>query len=405
MTTVTWSNGNLTATTIGMRSSTGVSSGKRYFEVTIGASNSPLNLVVGVCDSSYIPPTTIYGNSKARAYGGNGEKTYPRATYGATYIQNDTISLLLDLDNGTIEFWKNGVSQGVNSTDIKTLTSPIYALVSSGSSSAHTYIANFGATPFKYPIPSGYKPYQGRISLNKILLLSNNKEKTIHYEENSVPDMVSATSPYGEVKASQQGGSPAWRAFSSTLNGINNGWRTSSGISNTRNQWISYTFPHPVKIDSYSMRGGGGGVGNSIMPKDFRFEGSNDEIVWHVLDEQAEVLASNDDTSWKTYKIHSSEKYKAYRIYSIVNNGQDNYTGISNIMFNGVDAYITDIPSQSEQSFINHGMTQSDLASIDLSADFTEKHYNQDEFTPLGEGKVFEQALDVDKVIKKLVVK
>ena len=65
---------------------------------------------------------------------------------------------------------------------------------------------------------------------------------------------------------------------------------------------------------------------------------------------------------------------------------------------------ITEIPSQSEQSFINHGMSQSDLATIDLSTDFTEKHYIQDVSTVLGSGKVFEQALDVNKIIKKVSV-
>src|SRR5690606_1222770 len=43
-----------------------------------------------------------------------------------------------------------------------------------------------------------------------------------------------------------------------------------------------------------------------------------------------------------------------------------------------------------------------ELSGIDFSSQFTEKHYIQNQSTPLGEGKVFEQPLDVDKLIKNV---
>lgn len=69
------------------------------------------------------------------------------------------------------------------------------------------------------------------------------------------------------------------------------------------------------------------------------------------------------------------------------------------------DKEFTKVSSQSEQNFINHGISQSDLASIDMYGDFTEKHYIQDVSTVLGTGKVFEHTLDVNKVLKKIKIK
>lgn len=79
--------------------------------------------------------------------------------YGENFVIGDVISVLLDLENGTLEFWKNGVSQWVSHTNIKTM-GEIFPAVSAPQSAVteSTVTANFGATPFKYKVPLGFYP-------------------------------------------------------------------------------------------------------------------------------------------------------------------------------------------------------------------------------------------------------
>lgn len=62
---------------------------------------------------------------------------------------------------------------------------------------------------------------------------------------------------------------------------------------------------------------------------------------------------------------------------------------------------IVDVPDQSEESFIEYGI---DTTIEGFESDYTEKHYINNSPTPLGEGKVFEQPLDVDKIIKSVKI-
>jgi hypothetical protein len=60
------------------------------------------------------------------------------------------IGTALDLDTGTITFYKNGVSQGVAYTGISGTFTPMVLLNTSSNS------INFGQRPFAYTPPSGY---------------------------------------------------------------------------------------------------------------------------------------------------------------------------------------------------------------------------------------------------------
>ena len=106
----TWNNG-------GIRGTIGVSSGQWYWEVT-KASDTPFSMY-GVATSladfseSYSTPTHTWtyisngGNKLGDGVGGAG------ASYGISYDAGDVIGVALDMDAGTLTFYKNGVSQGV----------------------------------------------------------------------------------------------------------------------------------------------------------------------------------------------------------------------------------------------------------------------------------------------------
>lgn len=68
------------------------------------------------------------------------------------------------------------------------------------------------------------------------------------------------------------------------------------------------------------------------------------------------------------------------------------------------DAHLVEIPSSSAQFFKDYGMDQSLLASIDLSMAFSKKSYMRSQSAVLGTGKVFEQVVDINKVIKSMKV-
>ncbi len=158
------SDGNLTASNIlyeGLvRANVGKYSGKWYWECTV---HNAYATFVGVADASV--PTTAefwYINGVKALYALNGDLYYPhKISYTNGLADGTIVSVLLDLDNGHMEFWKNGTSLGVAYTDLKSLGT-VYPMAGSGSTWKPAIVtANFGATSFQYPIPEGYLPYNG----------------------------------------------------------------------------------------------------------------------------------------------------------------------------------------------------------------------------------------------------
>jgi hypothetical protein len=78
------------------------------------------------------------------------------SSYGSSYTTGDIIGVALDLDGGTVTFYKNNTSQGSISLPTTGIPyAPVYWWSSSTSSGASTF--NFGQRPFAYTAPSGFK--------------------------------------------------------------------------------------------------------------------------------------------------------------------------------------------------------------------------------------------------------
>jgi hypothetical protein len=113
------SNGNLTITNTNsafreVRSNFYVSTGKYYFEAKPTRIDGSGAFQVGVVARNY-----SQGSGERRAYQNNGNKYVSNSSsYGATFTANDIIGVALNLDDGEITFYKNGVSQGVAATDM-----------------------------------------------------------------------------------------------------------------------------------------------------------------------------------------------------------------------------------------------------------------------------------------------
>ncbi len=163
---VTRSNGNLESTdggsTYGLASfgTIAVTTGKWYWEVTLSSAGGTY-ASTGVVDlnsplGSNIQTGIIYGANSGNK--GSGYQVFSGSgstAYGATYTTGDIIGVALDLDVGTITFYKNGVSQGVAFTGISGNYTP--AVGDGQNSTSYTWTLNCGQRPFAYTAPSGHK--------------------------------------------------------------------------------------------------------------------------------------------------------------------------------------------------------------------------------------------------------
>ncbi|QLF88241.1 SPRY domain-containing protein [Pelagibacter phage Greip EXVC021P] len=113
-------NGAVTAA----RSTLGYSSGKWYWETKCIATGGDVRTgIISMSSSDYVTNTNPYYNNECYNYKQTGQKGSSGDTnvsYGATYTAGDIIGIAHDADNGSLTFYKNGVSQGVAFSGLNT---------------------------------------------------------------------------------------------------------------------------------------------------------------------------------------------------------------------------------------------------------------------------------------------
>lgn len=154
----TLTNGNLTAASSSgagtVRAVQGLSTGKWYWEIkpsTIG------DTMIGIAKST--AALTQYPGNNTDSFGyyfANGAvyKGAANQGTGATYAVNDVIGVALDMDGGTLKFYKNNVLQVTISTGIAGAT--WYPAFGDGGAPPTVGVANFGKTALAYTPPTGY---------------------------------------------------------------------------------------------------------------------------------------------------------------------------------------------------------------------------------------------------------
>lgn len=158
---VTLSGSNLIATggataytTNSVRATAGKSSGKHYFEARLNSTTASNYQMVGICAST-ASLSGFYLDSSGYAYYEQTGLKYHTGTgsaYGAAYAAGDVIGVAFDASAGTIEFFKNNVSQGVAYTGIAAGTYyPALAFYTTAQ-----FTGRFKTADFSYTPPTGY---------------------------------------------------------------------------------------------------------------------------------------------------------------------------------------------------------------------------------------------------------
>jgi len=131
-----------------------VSSGKWYYECLINAvGTGGTSILIGICKTS-APNGINVGSYRSTSEIYNLDGT--TQTSGATYAAGDTIGVAIDIDAGTVKFYKNNTGQGA--TPSFTFTAGTEVFVRGRSDSANPSATfNFGQRPFAYTAPSGFK--------------------------------------------------------------------------------------------------------------------------------------------------------------------------------------------------------------------------------------------------------
>jgi hypothetical protein len=136
----------------------GVSSGKWYWETTITTATNVYYPGVGVNTNLALSPEAQSGDTASGfMYLINGQKYSNGAlsSYGASFSNGDVIGIALDMDAGTITFYKNGSTQGQAFTGITGTATP--CVIGFGPGAAPALTVNYGARSFAYQAPAGFK--------------------------------------------------------------------------------------------------------------------------------------------------------------------------------------------------------------------------------------------------------
>ena len=176
----TLSNGNLQA--VGTSAEAGcicnstlaINNGKYYAEYKLSNNNqTPRFGIISkyLWDSSSFP-TAQTDVAYTYRYDANKEHNGTVTSYGASYTTGDIIGIAFDCTNGNLEFYKNGVSQGVAFTGIPSNQDWCFMFVGLLNDTAQANFGNgyFGTTAvasaespddgvgiFEYSVPTGYK--------------------------------------------------------------------------------------------------------------------------------------------------------------------------------------------------------------------------------------------------------
>ena len=194
----TLTNGNLDVSTTSTSWQPSVSSifqasGKWYAEFTVTSSTANA-FHIGIVGPGFSAAAGNYIGVTATSYAyradnGNKFNNTSSAAYGASYTTGDVIGIAMDLDAGTLVFYKNGASQGTAYTGMT--GEKAFAISVGGTSGTHAGSWNFGQRAFAYTAPSGFKALNTQNLPAPLVTKSNTVMDAVLYTGNGGTQTIS----------------------------------------------------------------------------------------------------------------------------------------------------------------------------------------------------------------------
>ena len=139
--------------------------GKYYWEVTVNTAGSAVPVMIGMANVDRELTDRMFQEEGWYYYGANGQAYHSGSgsNMGDSYGAGDVIGIAVDCGFGTqsITFYKNGVSQGTpySHSHYNWYNDIVVPVINNPNSGGNiNVICNFGARPFNYTPPTGYKP-------------------------------------------------------------------------------------------------------------------------------------------------------------------------------------------------------------------------------------------------------
>jgi hypothetical protein len=139
------------------------STGKWYFEAKIIQSEGAYTPLVGICTTSTSLSIPFQNGIQEILWYGTGGQIITgantRTPYGLTnYTTGDYIGVALNFTNNQLQFYRNGVAQGLITVSAYSAGTTFYPMCCSPYGSAGSSIVDL-TTTFQYPPPSGFSAW------------------------------------------------------------------------------------------------------------------------------------------------------------------------------------------------------------------------------------------------------
>jgi hypothetical protein len=172
--------------------------------------------------------TSFTSGTSYRAYRKTGvkESNGTSSSYGASWAAGDTLGVAVDMDAGTIVFYKNGTSQGTAYSNLAGIqwTVFVYGYINAG------HQVNFGQRPFSYTPPTGFVALNTFNLPTPTILQGNKYMDATAYSGTNVTNVIVNQGQFRPdlVWCKGRSASGSWHALFDTVRGATKGISTNS---------------------------------------------------------------------------------------------------------------------------------------------------------------------------------